>query len=61
MYEVGLIFVWFERYLCKFNLFLYGLIDICGSLFFFVWFDLLFAVLICNERVLLYLCAFNIA
>ena len=56
------------RFICmRFDLFLYGWIDICGSSiymcvvrFIFVRFDLLFAVLILNERVSLYLCAFNI-
>ena len=51
----------------RFDLFLYGSIDICGSSiymyavpFIFVRFDLFFTVLILNERVSLYLCAFNI-
>ena len=50
----------------RFDLFLYGWIDICGNSiymyavqFIFVRFDLFFAVLILNERVSLYLCAFN--
>ena len=53
--------------MCKFDLY------VCGSIYFstvgliFVevrfkcmWFDLFFGVLILNERVSLYLCAFNI-
>ena len=51
----------------RFDLFLYGWVDICGTSiymyavrFIFVRFDLFFAVLILNERVLLYLCVFNI-
>ena len=51
----------------RFDLFLYGSIDICGNSiymyavrFIFERFDLFFAVLILNERVSLYLCAFNI-
>ena len=51
----------------RFDLFLYGWIDICVSSiymyafrFILVRFDLFFAVLILNERVSLYLCAFNI-
>ena len=50
-----------------FDLFLHGWIDICESSiymyalrFLFVRFDLFFAALILNERVSLYLCAFNI-
>ena len=49
-----------------FNLFLYGSIDICVSSiymyavrFIFVPFYLSFALLILNERVSLYLCAYN--
>ena len=56
------------RFTCmKFDLFLYDWIDICGSSiymyvlrFIFVRLDLFFAVLILNERVSLYLRAFNI-
>ena len=51
----------------RFDLFFYGWIDICVSSiymyavrFILVRFDLIFAVLILNERVSLYLCAFNI-
>ena len=51
----------------RFDLFLYGWIDICGSSIYmyavrliFVRFDVFFAVLILNERVSFYLCAFNI-
>ena len=51
----------------RFDLFLYGWVDICGTSiymyavrFIVVRFDLFFAVLILDERVLLYLCAFNI-
>ena len=51
----------------RFDWFLYGWIDICGSSiymyavpFIFVRFDLFFTGLILNERVSLYLCAFNI-
>ena len=50
----------------RFDLFLCGWIDICGRSiymyavqFIFVRFDLFFAVLILNEQVSLYLCAFN--
>ena len=56
-----------DLYVCGSIYFLYGRIDICGSStymyavrFIFVQFDLYFAVLILNERVSLYLCAFNI-
>ena len=51
----------------RLDLFLYGWNDICGSSiymyavqFIFVRFNLFFAVLILNERVSLYLCAFDI-
>ena len=51
----------------RFDLFLYGGIDICGSSiymyavqFIFARFNLFFAVLILSEWVSLYLCAFNI-
>ena len=51
----------------RFDLFLYDWIDICVSSiymyavrFILVRFNLIFAVLILNERVSLYLCAFDI-
>ena len=58
----------FDLYVCmRFDLFLYGWIDLCGRSiymyvlrFIFVRFHLFFAVLILNERVSLYLRAFNI-
>ena len=53
--------------MCKIDLYICGSIYFCtvGLIFvevrfIFVRFDLFFAVLILNERVLLYLCAFNI-
>ena len=56
----------FDLHVCGLIQFFYGWIGICGSSiymyavrFIFVWFDLFFAVLKLNERVLLYLCAFN--
>ena len=56
------------RFICmKFDLFLYDWIDICGSSIYmyvrrlFLYGSIyFFVVLILNERVSLYLCAFNI-
>ena len=53
--------------ICVSSIYLYSWIDICGSSIYIIQFDLFlhasiyfFAVLILNERVSLYLCAFNI-
>ena len=53
MYAVRFIFVRLDCYLWKFDLYVCGSIYFCTAQF-------IFAVLILNERVSLYLCAFNI-